>query len=235
MSLLAVNWGQFYDASSTKLPHDVKFKVLDPQDPPNYKIFSAHKLLLAAVSSSFKAQFYDDHYEDNSNEISVQDTQPEAFEKLLKYIYFGKKVVIAPTIKFHDLKTIQLVFDVMILSDKYFVNELKDICENLLLKSTVITENNMFDVVNLVDSNTHFSSVRKGLKKTCSEYLRENIGNYGLAFLQKLNNQPNFDYNVYSELVGGEDEARENEECEILSESEILETAEIKNSYCSIS
>ena len=124
MSLLSVNWGIFYDASRTKVPHDVKFKVLDPHDPPNYKIFSAHKMLLAAVSSAFEVQFYGEHFEE-TDEILVEDSQPEAYEKFLQFIYHGKKAEIAPSIKFCDMKTIQLVFDVMVLADKHFVVELK--------------------------------------------------------------------------------------------------------------
>merc|ERR1711892_851541 len=117
--------GAFHDAATSKVPHDVKFKVMDPLDPPNYKIFSAHKLLLAAVSSAFEVQFYGEKFEDN-DEILVEDTQPEAFGKFLQFIYYGKKAEIAPSIKIYDMKTIQLVFDVMILSDKHFVQELKN-------------------------------------------------------------------------------------------------------------
>jgi len=124
MSLFSVNWGKFYDASKTKVPHDVKFKVSDPHDPPNFKVFPAHKLLLAAVSSAFEAQFFEDQYED-TDEILVEDSHPEAFEKFLQFIYFGKKAEIIPFIKFCDMKTFRLVFDVMMLADKHFVVELK--------------------------------------------------------------------------------------------------------------
>jgi len=234
MSLLGVDWSEFYDASTSKVPHDVMFKVMDPTDPPNFRIFSAHKLLLAAVSSCFKAQFYDGDHFDNTDEVLVQDTQPDAFEKFLKYIYHGKKVEIAPSIKFHDMKTIQLIFDVLILADKHLVQELRDICESLLLKSTMVTEDNMFDLVKLVDSSLHLTTMRIEMKKKCTEYLKENIGSYGSAFLQKLNNQPNFNFTVYRDLLSSEEETQEDDECEILSESQILETAEIKNS-CTIS
>jgi hypothetical protein len=121
---MGVNWGAFYEATTSKVPHDVKFKVMDPVDPLSYKTFSAHKLLLAAVSSTFEVQFYGENFEE-SNEVLVEDSQPEAFEKFLQFIYYGKKAEIAPSIKFYDMKTIQLIFDVMILSDKHFVLELK--------------------------------------------------------------------------------------------------------------
>ena len=55
----------------------------------------------------------------------IEDSHPDAFERLLQYIYMGKKTEIAPSMKFHDLKTIRLVFDVMVLADKYMINELR--------------------------------------------------------------------------------------------------------------
>ena len=43
------------------------------------------------------------------NEIVVEDTQPEAFEKFLKYIYLGKKVDIDQSVQVLDFKG--LIFD----------------------------------------------------------------------------------------------------------------------------
>ena len=102
MSLVGVNWGAFYEATTTKVPHDVKFKVMDPSDPPSYKTFSAHKLLLASVSSTFEVQFYSENFEE-SDDVLVEDSQPEAFEKFIQFIYYGKKAEIAPSIKFYDM------------------------------------------------------------------------------------------------------------------------------------
>jgi len=225
MSLLGVNWSAFHDSATSKVPHDVKFKVMDPLDPPNYKIFSAHKLLLAAVSSAFEVQFYGEKFED-TDEVLVEDTQPEAFGKFLQFIYYGKKAEIAPSIKIYDMKTIQLVFDVMILSDKHFVQELKEICEGLLVNSTTVTEDNIFDLVQLVDSNLHFATTRKEVKRKCTEYLKENIGIYGYVFIQKLNNQPSFNHEVFRDLCAGN--GTEDEESDVLNQSNILDKTEIK-------
>ena len=92
MSLSSVKWSHFY-GDSPRLPHDVRFKVLDPSDPTNFKVFSAHKLLLAAVSSIFESQFYGEVFED-AEEVYIEDSHPHAFEKLLKFIYMGNKTEI---------------------------------------------------------------------------------------------------------------------------------------------
>ena len=96
MSLVGVNWGAFYEATTTKVPHDVKFKVMDPSDPPSYKTFSAHKLLLAAVSSTFEVQFYSENFEE-SDDVLVEDSQPEAFEKFLQFIMERRQRLLLPS------------------------------------------------------------------------------------------------------------------------------------------
>eukprot|EP00092_Neocalanus_flemingeri_P008825 GFUD01009498.1.p1 GENE.GFUD01009498.1~~GFUD01009498.1.p1 ORF type:complete len:233 (+),score=48.71 GFUD01009498.1:46-744(+) len=232
MSLLGVNWGNFYDAARTKVPHDVKFKVLDPNDPPNFKVFSAHKLLLAAVSSAFEVQFFGDHF-DATDDILVEDSQPEAFEKFLQFIYFGKKAEIAPSVKFCDMKTIQLVYDVMVLADKYFVDELKEVCEWLLINSTTVTEDNIFDLVRLAEDNLHFATTRKEIKRKSAEFLKENIGNYGFVFIKKLNNQPSFNQDIFSDLCAAGDGSQD-EEKDGSNHSYILDRTDIKK-HCTIS
>ena len=121
MSLSSVKWSRFY-GDSPRVPYDVRFKVLDISDPPNFKVFSAHKLLLAAASSTFESQFYGELFED-AEEVYIEDSHPDAFEKLLQFIYLGKKTELAPSMKLHDIKTIRLVYDVMVLADKYMINE----------------------------------------------------------------------------------------------------------------
>jgi len=227
MSLLSVDWGKFYEASKTKVPHDVKFKVRDPHDPLSFQVFPAHKLLLAAVSSAFEAQFYGEHFED-TDEILVEDSQPEAFEKFLRFIYLGKKAEIIPFLQFCDLKTFRLVFDVMMLADKHLVTELKELCEKLLVGSTSITEDNIFDLVGLVENNLQFSHVRKEIKRKASEFLKENIGTFGYLFIQKLNNQPSFDHEIFRDLCTLNESEEDGGTSDSQEHTNILDRTDIK-------
>ena len=183
---------------------------------PLSRVLPAHKLLLAAVSPVFKNQFYGEEIfeearqeEDGVVEVLVNDTQPAAFSKLLEFIYLGPhQAEVAPTVKFADINTVKLVFDVMILADKYEINELKDICEHRLLNSILTTEENVFSLVLIVE-NTHFDKVRRGIKRKCKEFIKSSISTHGFDFLQKLNNQPTFHQQIFRDLCssGGEESA----------------------------
>ncbi|EDW05544.1 uncharacterized protein LOC6585930 [Drosophila mojavensis] len=54
--------------------------------PPNQRIISGHKLLLAMASPVFERMFYG-NLPDKTDPIIIPDVQPEAFEAMLEYIY----------------------------------------------------------------------------------------------------------------------------------------------------
>ncbi|KAH8270731.1 hypothetical protein KR044_012686 [Drosophila immigrans] len=54
--------------------------------PPNQRIISGHKLLLAMASPVFERMFYG-NLPDKTDPIIIPDVQPEAFEAMLDYIY----------------------------------------------------------------------------------------------------------------------------------------------------
>jgi len=217
MSLHSVQWSDLWEGNpqgqQLLLPCDVRFKVDDQENPSDQKIISAHKLLLAAVSPVFKDQFYGEEIFEEAREegdgvmeVLVTDSQPAAFSKLMEFIYLGPhQAEVAPTVNFADIKTVRLVFDVMILADKYMINELKDICEHRLLNSILTTEENVFSLVLLVE-NTHFDKVRRGIKNKCKEFIKSSISMHGFDFLQKLNSQPSFHQETFRDLCssGGE-------------------------------
>merc|ERR1719268_598084 len=141
--------------------------------------------------------------------------------------------------KFHDMKTIRLVFGVMVLADKYMINELKEICDSLLQESAIITEDNVFDLVFLVDSNNRFTAIRREIRRKCAEYLKVNIGLHGYRFIQKLNNQPSFNHEIFKELCDPDEpevEKNEDEVVELLDETDALNSSDsVANSSCSVS
>ena len=101
-----------------------------------------------------------------------------------------------------------------------------DICESLLALSTTITEDNIFDLVQLVEANLHFANTRKEIKRKSAEFLKENIGIYGYVFIQKLNNQPSFNHEIFRDLCAGDDS--QDEEKDEPSQSNILDKTDFK-------
>jgi hypothetical protein len=77
-----------------------------------------------------------------------------------------------------------------------------------------------------VDANSHFASTRRDIKRKCTEYLKENIGTYGYVFIQKLNNQPTFNHEIFRELCAGG--GSQDDEQEGLDQSNILDKTDIK-------
>ena len=112
-------------------------------------------------------------------------------------------------------------------------------CDRLLQESTVITEDNVFDLVFLVDSNIHYTSIRREIRRKCAEYLKVNIGLHGYRFIQKLNNQPSFNHEIFKELCDPdepEEDNNEEEEVELLDETDALNASDsAANSSCSVS
>lgn len=62
---------------------DCKFMV---GEEPVQKVLEAHRLVLAMASPVFGAMFFGNMAE-TSESITVKDVQPDAFEKMLEYVY----------------------------------------------------------------------------------------------------------------------------------------------------
>merc|ERR1719219_2315817 len=128
-------------------------------------------MLLAAVSPIFEEQF---HGKYKSEEVvDIAHSEPEAFRKLLEYIYKGKSFKLTSTEKFSSINTIKLVFSVMSLADRYMIWDLKEICQATLLSSTIITEENIFDIVKVAGDHTHLSHLAGTMRKNCAPISRK--------------------------------------------------------------
>ncbi|XP_065209106.1 speckle-type POZ protein-like [Planococcus citri] len=102
------------------------------------KNYPAHKLILAARSSVFKAMFKNNMQESQTNHITITDMEQETFEEMLRYIYTGKM----PNLE-------EWAFELLPAADKYDLKELKNACERLLL--TEISAENVGKVLVLAD------------------------------------------------------------------------------------
>jgi speckle-type POZ protein len=96
---------------------DVVFNIEDRQ-------FSAHKNILVARSEVFAAMFQHPTKESLTNQITIEDVEPEVFQELLRFIYTGRVLL-------DKMET--LASGLFIAADKYLLDELKRKCENYLL------------------------------------------------------------------------------------------------------
>jgi speckle-type POZ protein len=86
--------------------------------------FPAHKNILAARSQYFAAMFKHPTKEQSTNQVKIEDIDPEVFDQLLRFIYTGR-------VPLDKLET--MAAGLFIAADKYLLDELKMKCENYLL------------------------------------------------------------------------------------------------------
>lgn len=96
---------------------DIRLKVGD-------EVINLHKCILAARSVKFKMMFDSNLKEKLSEVIEFDIESPELFKKMIDWIY-------ASEIDFPDKESD--IFDLIILSDEYFLEDLRRKCEDELL------------------------------------------------------------------------------------------------------
>jgi speckle-type POZ protein len=96
---------------------DVKFNI-------GGREFPAHKNILSARSQYFAAMFQHPMKEQSTNQVKIEDIEPEVFDQLLRFIYTGR-------VPLDKLQT--TAAGLFIVADKYLMDELKMECENYLL------------------------------------------------------------------------------------------------------
>jgi speckle-type POZ protein len=88
------------------------------------RIFLAHKVILTTRSQYFAAMFKHPTKENSTNQVKIEDIEPEVFDQLLRFIYTGR-------VPLDKLQT--MAAELFIAADKYLMDELKMKCENYLL------------------------------------------------------------------------------------------------------
>jgi speckle-type POZ protein len=83
--------------------------------------FPAHKVILSARSQYFAAMFKHPTKENSTNQIKIEDIQPEVFQEMLRFIYTGR-------VSTATMET--MAVGLFISADKYMLNGLKNECEN---------------------------------------------------------------------------------------------------------
>lgn len=129
------------------------FEVKDPKDDKPIEIV-AHKNVLAKGSKVFRSMFNDSVKEEK--EVQIADVTPDGFRHFLQFFYLD---VIEPTM--------DSIYEVMFLADKYDVKECLIFCEGFLLKTL------KFEDICL-GYELAISYERMQLKEFCEEKINEN-------------------------------------------------------------
>uniref|UniRef100_A0A0N8E6F6 Ring canal kelch protein n=1 Tax=Daphnia magna TaxID=35525 RepID=A0A0N8E6F6_9CRUS len=109
---------QFEELFKNKTLSDVNLNV-------GGRIFPAHKNIIAARSKVFAAMFNHETAENLSNQVDIQDIDPDVFQEVLRYLYTGRM---------SREKLDEMAVGVLAVADKYLLDELKAECENHLMK-----------------------------------------------------------------------------------------------------
>ncbi|CAO2152000.1 unnamed protein product [Urochloa humidicola] len=122
------------------------------------KVFAAHRCVLAARSSVFKADLFGPGMEKDTSYIRVDGIIPEAFDALLHFIYTDS----LPEMNMHDVELIAQ--HLLVAAERYDLKEMKSIIENRLCCQVGVTT----ALRSLVFAEQHKCSK---LKKRCLEFI----------------------------------------------------------------
>lgn len=108
--------------------------------------FDAHQVILAARSPVFRAMFQAEMKEKESRQVEILDLKAKVIPEMLKYIYNGSCCV-------NDKKPdVEMVSDLLGAADKYQIDILKEMCENVLSGTLVI--DNALRLLSLADMHS---------------------------------------------------------------------------------
>ncbi|PUZ68360.1 hypothetical protein GQ55_2G021000 [Panicum hallii var. hallii] len=125
MSGLPADLGRLLE---TKQGADVDFEVRG-------KVFAAHKLVLAARSSVFMADFFGPAKEKaTGSHIRIRHMRPDAFEALLHYMYTDS---LPATVTNARAEAAVFAQDLLVPADRYNLKDLKSLTENKLCEHNV--------------------------------------------------------------------------------------------------
>lgn len=94
--------------------------------------FEAHKIVLAARSPVFMAEFYGRMRESGTRSVTVEDMQPDVFRALLHFIYTDS----LPDMDDLDRDEYsEMIRHLLVASDRYAMERLKLICQSILSKN----------------------------------------------------------------------------------------------------
>ncbi|KAL6980593.1 BTB/POZ and MATH domain-containing protein 3 [Sarracenia purpurea var. burkii] len=111
---------------------DIVFQVGDEK-------FRAHKLILAARSPVFRAQFYGLIGNPNMDEVALQDLEPSIFKAMLLFIYSDKLPDVQEITGSTSLCTSTIMVQhLLAAADRFGLDRLKQLCESKLCEEVSV-------------------------------------------------------------------------------------------------
>lgn len=154
------------------IPFDVTFQIMASSEHSSRVSeevvlgeVKGHKLILGLISPVFKNQFFG-NAKDEEEIIPVRQTNKEAFEKMITYIY-------SKPVDWSSMTVIDL-YDVVNLAEKYDVSSLMDEVKTQLVKYPLTTEN-LMEVATTVDEYEQFPSVTPAVLQSCARFLNSQL------------------------------------------------------------
>eukprot|EP00262_Sarcandra_glabra_P003803 TRINITY_DN1460_c0_g1_i1.p1 TRINITY_DN1460_c0_g1~~TRINITY_DN1460_c0_g1_i1.p1 ORF type:complete len:403 (-),score=55.34 TRINITY_DN1460_c0_g1_i1:607-1815(-) len=166
--------------------------------------FHAHKLVLAARSPMFRAEFFDG-LEEDKHEIVVTDLEPKVFKAMLHFIYrdtlMGDEELVASSSSSGSSVSDSLSEKLLSAADKYGLGRLKLMCESYLCND--ISVNSVASTLALAD---RYHAME--LKAVCLKFAAENLGavmrSNGFQYLKE--NCPSLQSELLKTVAGCEEE-----------------------------
>jgi speckle-type POZ protein len=120
--------------------------------------FEAHKCILVSSSKVFEAMFNHPTKEKMTNQVVIEDIQPEVFHELLRFIYTGR--LTSTTME-------TMAARLFAAADKYLLDQLKSECESHLLRQ--MSAENCMELLLLSSDQIHPAD---DLKQTAVDFFR---------------------------------------------------------------
>ncbi|KAL4377414.1 hypothetical protein GQ457_02G030560 [Hibiscus cannabinus] len=166
--------------------------------------FHAHKLVLAARSPVFEAEF-SDRMEEDDNEIVVTDMEPRVFKALLHFIYRDSLIddeeFVGTSSSCMPSVSDALAGKLLAAADKYDLPRLRLMCESVLCKD--ISVNSVANILALADHHHAMD-----LKAVCLKFAAENLvavmRSDGFEYLKE--NCPSLQSELLKTVAGCEEE-----------------------------
>eukprot|EP00092_Neocalanus_flemingeri_P009734 GFUD01010485.1.p1 GENE.GFUD01010485.1~~GFUD01010485.1.p1 ORF type:complete len:314 (+),score=84.85 GFUD01010485.1:62-943(+) len=116
------------------------------------KEFPCHKLLLTAQSTVFRAMFAHDSKESVESSILIDDSNPEAVQEFLFFLYHG----MLSCVPFPPAE-VDLLLGLVHLASKYQMNVLMDSCKDILVD--IVNVSNVLKIMVAVDKYPELSDI----------------------------------------------------------------------------
>eukprot|EP00092_Neocalanus_flemingeri_P024367 GFUD01026423.1.p1 GENE.GFUD01026423.1~~GFUD01026423.1.p1 ORF type:complete len:317 (-),score=67.52 GFUD01026423.1:50-949(-) len=155
------------------VPSDVTFQIISVTSEGAAEIIqvlgelTGHKYVLAAFSKVFRDQFFG-KLKEEKDVIPVKETTYKAFQKLMFFIY-------SKDINWGGV-TVQEMFDVVNLAEKYIMPELMDEMKKQMENVPITNNDTLFEVAHAATEFSHlFPDVSAALLLTCAKFVQRTI------------------------------------------------------------